>query len=255
MIEELTKSEKIHLSTTEISKRVKAQLKEEFPACKFSVTSEYYSGGSSLTVALMVADRRIKKSFDKISERALCLYCERDHARYTVDQLRHIQEENYHQLSSNGFYHYQEYDANHWCNGVFLTYQGYMLLKRVYQITAQYNFDDSDSMTDYYSVNFSLNMALGKWNKAFIDGDQWIDDKTLFEHVNTRDEEVRLWYEQEKENKRLKEIEEAQYRKLHRPTVPSGATHIIDGSGFRALTQEERELGYTKDELKKRWFK
>jgi len=39
------------------------------------------------------------------------------------------------------------------------------------------------------------------------------------------------------------------------PKIPAGATHVIDGSGLRELTQEEKETGKSKAELEKRWFK
>lgn len=39
------------------------------------------------------------------------------------------------------------------------------------------------------------------------------------------------------------------------PAIPTGATHVIDGSGFRELTREEKITGKTKKELEKRWFK
>jgi len=38
------------------------------------------------------------------------------------------------------------------------------------EIVDYYNFDDSDSMTDYYHVNFAFHLSLGKWDKLFIDG-------------------------------------------------------------------------------------
>ncbi len=43
------------------------------------------------------------------------------------------------------------------------------MLKRMVEIIDQYNYDNSDSQTDYYDVNFALNLGLGKWNKAFED--------------------------------------------------------------------------------------
>jgi len=39
------------------------------------------------------------------------------------------------------------------------------------------------------------------------------------------------------------------------PAIPTGATHVIDGSGFHELAEEEKESGKTGAELEKRWFK
>jgi hypothetical protein len=36
--------------------------------------------------------------------------------------------------------------------------------------------------------------------------------------------------------------------------IPAGATHVIDASGFRALTDEERGLNTPREDLEKRWF-
>lgn len=198
----LTKSEKIDLSLKEIAKRVRTQLKQEFPLCKFSVRTEYYSMGCALHVSVMKADRKIVQDFNKIPESTIWNYTNRSSYRsYTVEELKKLQGDTYHQLSSNGFYHYQKYDPNHWCNGVFLTYQGYLFLKRVYQIIDQYNYDDSDSMTDYYSVHFSLHYQLGKYDNPFIDGTTWIDDKDLVKRVENRDKLLKEYYEMEKKKK------------------------------------------------------
>ena len=52
----LTDSEKINLGTKEITKRIRDQIKKEFPKCKFSVTCEFYSMGSSVHISLMEAN-------------------------------------------------------------------------------------------------------------------------------------------------------------------------------------------------------
>jgi len=162
---QLTRSEKIDLGTKEIARRIRQQLKAEFKGYKFSVTIEFYSMGSSITVRLMKSDIRVKRNFDEITDYALLFY---KNNRYTEEQLKSLQNETYHQL--NQYILKSDHDPDHWCNGVFLTEQGHNLLKRVVQIVDYYNFDDSDPMTDYYHVNFSFHLSLGKWDKSFIDG-------------------------------------------------------------------------------------
>jgi len=246
---ELTKHEKISLGTKEIAKRIRGHLKDEFPECKFSVTSQHYSGGSSITVALMKADRKIKLRFDEIPERALCSY----HAnRYTIEELKRAQEREYHQLG----HFYGEYNPDNWCNGVFLTYQGYMFLKRVEQIANYYNYDDSDIMTDYYCVNFSFSLNLGHWDKPFIDGVGFKVDPNLESKITERLEQIKVNVAKEKEEEKLREIELRQKAKenKNKPAIPSGATHVIDGSGLRLLTTEEKETGQPREKLEKKWF-
>ena len=55
------------------------------------------------------------------------------------------------------------------CNGTYLTKEGHDLLKRVVEIVNQYNYNHSDAMTDYYIVNFSFDLELGKWDKPMIE--------------------------------------------------------------------------------------
>ena len=163
---ELTKTEKINLGTTEIAKRIRKQLKDEFPGCKFSVTSDKYAGGSSVNINLMKADRKTIQNIKDISESAILRLGEL-HTREAIEQR---QKKKYHQL--NRFVLTDEYDDRQWCNGVFLTEQGHNLLQRVVNISNIYNYDDSDPQTDYYSVNFHLDIELGKWDKDFEDGDK-----------------------------------------------------------------------------------
>jgi len=80
-MQQLSRSEKIELGTKEIAKRVRQQLKAEFPRCKFSVRIEYYSMGSSITVRLMKSDIRVKKDFDEITDYALLFYKDNHYLR------------------------------------------------------------------------------------------------------------------------------------------------------------------------------
>jgi len=164
-MQQLTKSEKIHLSTTEISKRVKQHLKKEFPHCKFSVRSEYYSMGSSLHVSLIESDRKIIKPFNELSGLAIHQYTY--DGRYTRENLENLQSTKYHQLNQYRFN--DEYEPDNWNNGVFLTQQGFNLLKRVSEIVQQYNYDDSDIQTDHFDVNFYFHLNLGTWDKPMVE--------------------------------------------------------------------------------------
>lgn len=162
-MEQLSKSEKISLGTKEIAKRIRAQLKTEFKDCKFSVTIERYSGGSSISISVMETDFKTIKDFSEIQEENIQEHIDR--RGYTREQLQKLQNAEYHQLNSHTLR--EEFNVNGWCNGVYLTEQGHNFLKRVVEIADYYNYNDSDMMTDYYSVNFSFDIQLGKWNKPF----------------------------------------------------------------------------------------
>ena len=159
---QLTKQEKRDFGTTEISKLIKQQIKKEFPNCKFSVSSSYYSMGSSISIYLMESNIKTIKNFEDISEEVLLDY---ENRNYSKEQIKELQNKGNHQL--NPYSLREDFKEDNWCNGVFLTEEGFKLLKRIVEISDYYNYDESDSQTDYYSVNFSFNIGLGKWNKEF----------------------------------------------------------------------------------------
>ena len=129
---ELTKSEKINLNIKDIAKAVRASLKAKHPNCKFSVTIERYAGGQSMTVALMAAP------FEA----------------FATDKPIHG--EGYAQV--NHYYLKEQ---------TYLTEQARGVIADALEIVQHYNYDDSDMMTDYHSVNFSMDFRVGKWDKPF----------------------------------------------------------------------------------------
>lgn len=163
-ISKMERTELQRLGSKEISARVRQEIKKEFPNWKVSVRKEEYSMGWSLHINIMQAPIRVKQLPEEISQDAINFYC--DSCR-SGESLRNMQKESNNQLNHN----FGEYDQNKWCNGVFLTAEGHAALKRMAEITQPYNWDNSDSQTDYFDVNFYLHMELGKWNEAFKDGE------------------------------------------------------------------------------------
>ena len=53
-------------------------------------------------------------------------------------------------------------------NCVAITQLAFNCLKRACEIAQYYNWNDSDSMTDYFDVHFYLHISIGKWDKPFI---------------------------------------------------------------------------------------
>lgn len=123
-----------NLSTTEIAKITRTELKKEIPNCKFSITSEYFSGGSAITLALMEA------KFDVFA----------DGLEEYEKERQYIQVNHYH------------IDKDHR-----LTDEAKNALKKAYNKLVDFNRDDSDSMIDYFDVNFYVHLEVGKWNKPF----------------------------------------------------------------------------------------
>ena len=160
----LTDSQKISFSVVDIGKVIKLQLKKDFPLCDFSIRTEYYSGGCSLTISLMKSNFKVIKLFGEISEEALFDY--KSNSRYTEEELKNNQDKRYHQL--NPYLSRDEYNPNHWDNGVFLTEEGHKLFKRVVYLADLFNYNHSDAMIDYFDVRFYLHLEIGRWNKDFI---------------------------------------------------------------------------------------
>ena len=107
------------LDIKDIAKLVRKDLKAAYQGCKFSVRIERYSKGQDLDVLIKDVD------FDLINP---------DWLRWKVaNPGKRV-------LTNNGPAH--------------LSPTGNAVLKRVKEIVAAYNFDDSDSSTDYFHQNF-----------------------------------------------------------------------------------------------------
>ena len=127
-----------------IAKMVRKELKTSHPDAKFSVTIERYSGGQSLTVALMAA------SFEAIRNNS-------PHQQLNQYTIRRDTYEDY--LGNGSFDNYKPTK---------MTEAAWKLMKSVDEIADRDNWNNSDSMIDYFDVNYYLHLAIGKWNKDFM---------------------------------------------------------------------------------------
>ena len=135
-----------YLSIQEIAKQTRQSLKAEFPQCKFSVTIQQFSGGRSMTVALMAAP------FEPfIGDKTADGYpFETDYEQLNPFQLARWPDDN-----------------DQYCNGIPLTEQAWKLLSRVTRIAQRQNWDRSDIMTDHFDVGYYLDVHIGKYDKPF----------------------------------------------------------------------------------------
>jgi len=145
-----------------IIKEIRETLKKEFPAFKFSLRQQHYSGGRSIHLSIMESPIKIIKPYEEISER---VFFQLESRHYTKDQIKTAQANRYHQL--NGYTLYEEYNPDNWNNGVFLTEQGFKALKRINEILNLRNYDHSDIQSDYSDLNYYTHFSLGKWDKDF----------------------------------------------------------------------------------------
>jgi hypothetical protein len=160
---DLTKSEKINLSTKEIAKKIRTQLKEEFKNLKFSVTKESYSGGSSITISLMEGDIKVFRTFEELTQEAKDYYMINNN--YSEENLKALCSEKYAQL--NQYALKDDFDLNKWCNGHFLTKEAHNILSKVVDISNYYNYDNSDIQSDYFDVNYYMHLNVGSYEKPY----------------------------------------------------------------------------------------
>lgn len=145
------------LGIKDIAKLIRKELKEKYPKCKFSVRIQRYAQGQSMSIAL------VESSFNPFAEPSLEVVDNPQKLRgiYTPKELlQHWKNEIENGSHSiNQFYIDDDYKLND---------MGKQLAHDMNNAAKQYNFDDSDSMTDYFHVNFYYNIEIGKWDKKLI---------------------------------------------------------------------------------------
>lgn len=146
------------LGITEISKIIKGKLKKEYPACKFSIQIQRYTGGQALHISLMEAP------FEAI----ICdQITEFKNGRMGTERV-FIEKPNTSGHTQLNHYTFKETEAKGINNGTKLTSKAWTCMKRVSELATSFNFDDSDGMIDYFSTNFYLHLNIGKWDKPFM---------------------------------------------------------------------------------------
>lgn len=148
-----------------LSKAIRQELKDKIPNCKFSVTSETYSGGQSVSISLMSANfNPFNEITDEIKEkiklRCMCSFPNSWQNAYDNALENYIRE--------------TTIDFNHGVNQYYvkddicLTEKAKEVINEMLKIAQSYNFDDSDGQIDYFHTNFYLHAGIGRWNKPFI---------------------------------------------------------------------------------------
>lgn len=138
------------LGTKEIAANLRRYVKEVYPTWKFSVTCNFYSGGSSINVAAMEAPYEI---FNRELLKDNCYVdfyeCEegQDYKEGGVNIDIHSMREREEMPILNDF--------------------GYEVLNDVYNQLMSYRYNDSDAMIDYFDTNFYYSFKIGKYDKGF----------------------------------------------------------------------------------------
>ncbi len=205
--------------TVAIAKWIRQQFKKQLPDLKFSVRTELYSGGSSMSISVIESKKiRFLKRFDEISEHEILRFA---NARNdTVEEATEI-------LKSRLNESYQQINQYHLKDDIYLTDEGKEALKHALQIINFHNWDNSDSMTDYFDVNYYVHLSLGNYDKPFIDG-LYFPKKDLKLYYDGEDEwgrEVWVDYETKKSYKKVDD-------KLYTITKSGEPDYHLDASKY-----------------------
>lgn len=130
-----------NLNTKEITKILRDAIKIMYPLCKFSVSFDSFSGGSSIDISLMEAPYNVFVSDEAITKHYI---------DGTTKISKHIQ--------MNHFYIENESRITEQCK---------LMFEDINSLIKSYRFDDSDGMIDYFHTNFYYDLNIGRWNKDF----------------------------------------------------------------------------------------
>ena len=142
------------LSTKEIAKRIKKEFNKRYPKVKVSITSKYYSGGSSINIHLM------KAPFEAFKEPNAEEIPHHDKRVRGEEQLI----KNWKRYKEDG---HKQINHHHLDNDYLLTKEAKEVLKTLTDLATCYNYDDSDAQRDYFDTNFYLHMRVGKYDRPF----------------------------------------------------------------------------------------
>jgi hypothetical protein len=144
------------LDIKEIAKRLRKVLKKKHSDHKFSVIIERYTGGQSLNIYLMSAPYKpIKESISEEwhhQERVIV-------HKPVTEQIAQL---NHHCLDDYKSDEDSPYVRN---NGYVIDDRAIAVMKTAVSFAQGYNYDDSDSMIDYFNTNFYMHIAIGTWDK------------------------------------------------------------------------------------------
>lgn len=164
-----------NLTTVEIAKLIRKDLKAEFPECKFSVTSHSASMCSEISVSLMESPYPAYMTAEEIKE------ARKDSSLW--NDYSHPLNKHYN-INVNGKYYNVNFMTNFteqrgltdeefeaFCNTVNIpTEKMTAILKKADAIVNKYRYNDCDGMIDYFDTNFYyFDCSIGKeWRKDYI---------------------------------------------------------------------------------------
>ena len=140
-------------SIKDIAKTIRYYCKLKFPECKFSITTQTYSGGQSMKLKLMSAPFEV---FKKVSGDI----AELNRGRQTIEEVREM----WQGVIDRGHKQVNQY---HLEDDFMMTEKAREVMDFLIKTAHNYNFNDSDSQIDYFHNNFYTDFSIGGWDKPF----------------------------------------------------------------------------------------
>lgn len=158
-----------NLTLKEIAKIVRAYVKEKYPTTKWSIRTHYASMCQSLSVDLLEFPERMYKTAEELKDiyYDTFTYTDKDgnenESQCISDTLQHLfriyrvndifTKDSWTQEEFLQCYHKTVFEEKRYFYGVTTEYFQ-SVIDDVNAFISSYNYDDSDSMTDYFDVNF-----------------------------------------------------------------------------------------------------
>jgi len=142
------------MNLKEITISVREYVKK-YKGWKFSITTEYYSGGQNLNIKLMTAPEQIWTDEGIKNWIETAIRTERYACDNTPETVQKIVEKEMGRVQ--GWNYGNRYD--------FMTPTARAILKDVQEFAESYRFSDCDGRIDYFNTNFWSHYDIGKWDK------------------------------------------------------------------------------------------
>ena len=156
------------LSIKDIAKNIRDYVKAVYLNYKFSVTTELFSGGSAIRVALIetpveLTNKELMRDwFYKNFHPAFCYVPLKGYVKREAMTESDINDFVERRLKSC-LYTESIDESDTWLNPVV-----YGVLDNVKALINSYRYSDCDAMIDYFDVNFYSSVKIGRWNKPVV---------------------------------------------------------------------------------------
>lgn len=146
------------LSTKDISQKIRAYIKENYPDYKFSIRTDSYNAISIYFLSSKHDIFNHELIEDYASKAQTPPFNEMPKYEYYPYILKDVNENNFNRqigpyIDHRDLNYLNETDAH--------------ALVDIVRYARSFNYDNSDSYTDYFDTRFYLHVEIGKWNKPF----------------------------------------------------------------------------------------